>query len=133
MYTHYIHRRAKAQQAINPDLSFPLCLRQADHRPLGVEHSGQVTHDAEETGNHTNPDSEHELDLQVTDSKAWPPIADIVGGPDEGVDQVHEIGEHNVEDESGGGEIAVADVPDEGWKIDDQGDQGERWECNGCR
>ena len=88
-------------------------------------------HDAHEAGYHADPYTKHELDFEITNTEARPPVANVVGRPDEGVDHVHQISEEDVEDQSERSKIAVADVPDERRKVDDDCDEREGRECNG--
>ena len=114
-------------------LSVLLCLRQSDHGPVSIEYTTKVPHNAHKARNHADPGTKHELDFEIADTKAWPPIAYIVRWPDERVHQVHHVGQDDVEDESGGGKVAITDVPDKRRQIDDDGNQCEHWESNGGR
>lgn len=81
-------------------------------RSVGVQHSGQITHDAYQRGRNANGDSELELDLDIAQPVTMPPMLHIVIRPDTCVDKVEGVEEDDPEDEARGSQVAVLDVPD---------------------
>ena len=54
-------------------------------------------------------------------------------GPEEGVEEGLEVSEEEPEDEGGGADVAVGEVPEHRGRYEEDGEEGEGGEEDGCR
>lgn len=79
-----------------------MALRLASYhdRPIGIERCRQTPHYAQQAADLGDEFGHHELNLDIAEDEARPPISEIVSRPDEGIDEIHEIIEHDPEDKT---------------------------------
>ena len=124
-----VEGRAEAEGAVEQVAPEALLAGGGDGGLAGVEGAGERAGDAEDGAHDREGGGEVELDFDVAEDGAGEPGGDVVVGPEEGVDEVHEIRDEDPEDEAAGGEVAVLDMPDEGREVEEYGE--ERKERNG--
>lgn len=108
------------------DAASPLLRPGHPHRDAPRVHDPrQPAHDAHERGGHADGAADVHADLYVAETRAVPPARGIVIGPDYGVDEAHDVQEHDPEDQAGGGGVLVAEVPDERGEVDGDCDRRE--------
>jgi len=123
----------EAEQAFESVFFAFFCSAVTEDRPLRVQDLGQVPHDAQQRANEAKGNSNHELDFNVAKPRAGPPVSNIVRRPDEGVDKVHEVGQHDPAHESRCCQVAVPDVPGKRRDVDDECYEGQYRDSNGSR
>lgn len=121
---------SKAEQACNSGFPAMFCSAGVEDRPPRVQNFGQIPHDAYQRAHEAKGNSNHELDFKIAETRAVPPVCSIVCRPDEGVDKVHEVGEHDPAYETRCSKIAVPDVPGQRRDVDDKGCERQYGDSN---
>ena len=96
-----------------------------DPHAINVHDQREAPHDATEGARCTDCEAPGEFDLNITETISIPPVLDVVGGPDQGVDEDEDIGEGDPEDQTAGGDVAIPKVPDKRWDGQHHGEEGQ--------
>jgi hypothetical protein len=91
MNSHAVDGPSKAVQEFDYSLPSTLRFAWAQNGPIGIQNTSQASHDTCQGANDAKADCNHELDFDVAKTEALPPSDYVVRGPDEGVDEVHEV------------------------------------------
>lgn len=112
MHARHPHRRRKTQRTIHQVPPLTLLRRQRHSRLVRIQRASEMAHDAGNASDEPEAGCEFELYFDVAEAGAAEPDGEVVGGPEEGVDDVEEEGEEDPGDESDGGEGAGFAMPD---------------------
>ena len=99
MGQHQIRWDDEAEHHFDGDLPSPLSSTWYDSCLLCVEDDGQLSEDADECTWRSDPGSNNELHLNITEADAVPPVLRVVRGPDQWVDEAEKIVEQDPEDQ----------------------------------
>ncbi|KFX86638.1 hypothetical protein O988_09470 [Pseudogymnoascus sp. VKM F-3808] len=98
MQPHNQQRHRKANSQIHQPLPPLLPPRRIQIRIINIQHHSQRTRDSQRRGRNAHGDGPGNLDFDVAEDLAVPPVGEVVVGPDEHVDEDHEVEEAQVED-----------------------------------
>lgn len=112
MHARHPHRRRKTQRTIHQVPPLTLLRRQRHGRLIRIQRASEMAHDAGNGSDEPEAGCEFELHFDIAEAGAAEPDGEVVGGPEEGVDDVEEEGEEDPGDESDGGEGAGFAMPD---------------------
>lgn len=127
--SHYEERHSKADSEVDEDFPRPLSARGIQLRILDIEDNGKRARDGHCRGGNADDDGPDNLDLDVAEDGPVPPLSKVVVGPDENIDEDHEIVNGEIADQSAGACIACTEVENEG--DDENEDSKERDDRNG--
>ncbi|KFY70830.1 hypothetical protein V499_08936 [Pseudogymnoascus sp. VKM F-103] len=98
MQPHNQQRHRKTDPQIHPHPPPLPRPRRVQFRILHIQHPSQGARDGHGGGGDPDGDGPHDLDFDVAQDGAVPPGGEVVVGPEEGVDEDHEVEEGEVED-----------------------------------
>jgi hypothetical protein len=112
MEKHLQHRTPDTPRQIDrvPPPLGPLAQPQA--RLLRIHDPRQSPQNARHGAGHPDGGGDHELDFDVAEDCSAEPGGEVVVGPEEGVEGGLEVEEEEPEDEGGGADVAVCEVPE---------------------
>lgn len=94
-------------------------------RPEVAHLEGEIPHDGQQAGGIEANGQVVHIGVDVAQAVAGPPGLQVVVAPEEGVDDGAQVLDLDVEDEEGGGELAVAVEEAEGHEADEVGEDAE--------
>lgn len=105
-----------------PTAPLPACKRVG---PEVADLEGEVAHDGQQAGGIEADGQVVHVGVDVAQAVAGPPGLQVVVAPEEGVDDGAQVLDLDVEDEEGGGELAVAVEEAQGHEADEVGEDAE--------
>lgn len=119
MEEHHDERKPKAPDQVHDDASSALSLCGDQNALAGVHDIRKRTNYAKRGSWKCGSSSNHEFDLDIAEALTDVAAFEVVGRPYEEIDEAQEVVQHDPCYETGSGCVAVTNVPDQGWKVND--------------
>lgn len=123
---HHVNGECNTEDRIERNSPPALCCARHKDGVVGIQCCSQIAHDARQRTNNTDGGSDNQLDFDIAKAVPFPPGRHIVCRPEKSIDEVEEIAQDDPKDQSGCGQIAALDMPDDGRDVEHKGNERQQ-------